>query len=268
MLQILVTLFVLFSQAQALASASFELWQKDYRPDSSLEARDIYIYLPSGYAESNSSYQTIYMHDGQNLFDPTRAYLGKTWRAESTLNYLIENNLIEPVVVIAIDNTSERLWDYTPSPSSQYGGGGANQYLSMIAEELIPLVEANFKVQQTPDSRAILGSSLGGLVSLSSIVSHPNTFSKVAALSPSIWWDKKIILSQLDNSPYLPQKIWIDSGSLEVEISEDVALLENQLLTRMNQEQLRAVIQTNADHSEEFWAQRLPYVLHFLFSKN
>ncbi len=267
MSKILATLFVLFSYAHAQASSHFELWQQDYQPQPQLQARDIFVYLPPNYHQTNDIYPTIYMHDGQNLFDPTRAYLGQTWQAEKTLNYLIENKIIEPVIVIAIDNTSERIWDYTPTNTPQSGGGGANNYLEMIVENLIPHIESHFRVHREAKERAIIGSSLGGLVSLFSILSHPDTFSKVAALSPSLWWDNKQIIDQLAKSKFLPERIWIDSGSLENEITADIIELEEKLSWRLSKDQLKTIIQSNAGHSEKFWAQRLPYILKFLFPK-
>ncbi len=267
MLKIAALFLLLLNSTFAQASGSFQLWQKGFKADSQLQARDIYVYLPPLYEQQASTYPTIYMHDGQNLFDPTRAYLGQTWQAEKTLNYLIENKVIEPVIVIALDNTSQRILDYTPSSTSQYGGGGAKLYLDMIVKTLIPRIEKEFRVNHTTDSRAIIGSSLGGLVSLYSMISHPDSFGKVAALSPSLWWDEKFMIKQLERSKFLAKKIWIDSGSLENEILNDVLLLESYLIDRISASDFKTSIQNGADHSEKYWAQRLPFILKFLFPK-
>lgn len=268
MIRILLLIFTLFFSCDLLASGQFELWTKAYNPNANLEPRDIYVYLPPKYQESNKSYPVIYMHDGQNLFDPTRAFLGQTWKAQSTLNYLIKNNFIEPVIVVAIDNSKDRLWEYTPTQSDRRDGGGADQYLNLIVNQLVPAIDSEFRTLKGSKNRAMLGSSLGGLVSIYSAIETPNVFGKIAALSPSLWWDNKIILKLLKESQLSLDKVWLDCGSTEGEIVESVNSAEDIFLEQLNQNQLKVIIQEGAEHSEKFWAARLPYVLYFLFPKN
>ncbi len=268
MTRILFLIFTLFFNFDLFASGQFELWTKDFNPNANLEPRDIYVYLPPKYEDSNRSYPVIYMHDGQNLFDPTRAFLGQTWKAQSTLNYLIENNFIEPVIVVAIDNTKDRLWEYTPSLRDRRDGGGADQYLNVITNQLVPAIDAEFRTLKDISNRAMIGSSLGGLVSIYSTIQTPKFFGKIAALSPSLWWDNEIILKLLEESLFSLDKIWLDCGSKEVEIVETVSRAEDIFLKHLNKNQLKVIIQEGAEHSEKFWAARLPYVLYFLFPKN
>ena len=134
----------------------FHLFQKNWR------GREIHVYLPVGYENAKDPYHVLYMHDGQNVFDPSRAFLGQTWKAEDSLNRLIEEKKIPPIVVVAIDNSPSRLFDYTfDLDRNLSGGGGADIYLDQIENDLIPLVEKYVKVRTDSESRGILGSSLG-----------------------------------------------------------------------------------------------------------
>tara|TARA_R100000656_G_scaffold122966_1_gene99025 strand:+ start:3176 stop:3748 length:573 start_codon:yes stop_codon:yes gene_type:complete len=187
--------------------------------------------------------------------------MGQTWEVEKTLNRLIANGAIPPVIVVALDNTSDRLNEYTPTTDRRHGGGMADAYLDMITEHLIPKVDSTFR---SNFSRTMIGSSLGGLVSLYAIKKHPRVFSKVAALSPSIWWDDKEILNTLKLTTDFPQRLWVDGGTLEESLPAELNLLEDILKQKLSPERFKVFIQKGASHSEKFWAMRLPYVLHYL----
>ena len=87
-----------------------------------------------------------------------------------------------------------RVDEYTPTTDTKLGGGHADDYGRMIIEELKPLVDRTYRTRSDRDNTGIAGSSLGGLVSLHLAFRHPAVFGKVAALSPSVWWDRKAIL--------------------------------------------------------------------------
>ena len=98
-------LFILIT-SNAFAAGKFHLFMKDFK------GREVWVYLPDNYEKTSERYPVLYAHDGQNLFDPNRAYQGQTWNAERTLNHLIQRKLIRPIVMVAIDNTSNRMNDY------------------------------------------------------------------------------------------------------------------------------------------------------------
>lgn len=251
----------------ARGDGEFKLWKKSYRPLKELKERSIYVYLPPNYQSSKQSYPVVYMHDGQNLFDPSRAYMGQTWNAQNTLNYYIQRKLMEPVIVVAIDTTPERVWELTPTNDAEYGkGGGASTYLKMMTEHLIPEVEKSFRAKTSANDRAIIGSSLGGLISIYSLINNPGVFNKVAALSPSTWWDERVILDLLSQNQLNAVKIWIDCGTKEVQICEDLLPLRDTLIQSAPAALIKTRIEQNADHSEIYWAARLPAVLMFLFT--
>jgi enterochelin esterase-like enzyme len=170
--------------------------------------RDVLVWLPPGYdhptdvsrpfdgGPAAGRYPVLYMHDGQNLFEPETAYnKGEHWRVGETAARLIAQGRIEPLIVVGIYNTGEmRIEEYTPTEDKKLGGGHADDYGRMIIEELKPLIDRTYRTRQDRDSTGIAGSSLGGLVSLHLGFTHPAVFGKVAALSPSVWWGRKAIL--------------------------------------------------------------------------
>ena len=86
-------------------------------PYTGLERR-VWVYLPAGYNESSKSYPVLYMHDGQNLFDPETSYAGVTWQVGETLDQLTAEGRTEGVIVVGVDNAGDgaigRFEEYSP----------------------------------------------------------------------------------------------------------------------------------------------------------
>lgn len=242
------------------ADGSFQLLQRQVVFAGLSEVRDLYVYLPEGYAKSQQRYPVLYMHDGQNLYDPARAFMGQTWLAQTTLNDLIRRKVIPPIIVIALDNTADRTNEYTPNNKGKL-------YLDFIVQKLKPAVDSYFKTQPGPAHTAIVGSSLGGLISLYAGFYYPKTFGLIGALSPSVWWNQKSVLQVAQSAPELPLKIYIDSGTIGGEEPDNVRALATILKQRHYSpgKDLQLIIQQGADHSERFWAMRFPETLKFLF---
>lgn len=253
-------LFILLS-LPSWAQGTFKLFHASMTYPGSSYHRQVWVYLPAGYEKSNRRYPVIYMQDGQNLFDPARAYLGQTWRAKSTLDRLIQSKVITPIILVAIDNTPDRMEEYVP-------GQRGNDYLNFLVHQLKPLIDRNFRTQLAASSTAIMGSSLGGLISLHAGITHSTTFGLIGALSPSIWWKERAILAAYVSSPYLPVKVYLDSGTQGGERPQDVWDLTQLLLERQFQwgQTLSVFIQEGAEHSEYYWAMRFPEALKFFFS--
>jgi predicted alpha/beta superfamily hydrolase len=242
------------------AKGSFQLYLKGIISPSSQHTRDVYVYLPEGYEKLKRRYPVLYIHDGQNLFDPNRAFQGQTWRVEDSLNNLIKKKLIAPVIVVAIDNTPDRLEEYIFEKRGK-------EYLYFIKDTLKPQIDYSFRTLKGAESTGILGSSLGGLISLHAGIKLPETFGLVGALSPSIWWNDKSVLTSYKKSPYLPIKVYLDSGTVGGEEPQNVWALGSVLKERDFQrgENLLIYIQENANHSEYWWAHRFPTAIQFLF---
>ncbi|HSP33909.1 MAG TPA: alpha/beta hydrolase-fold protein, partial [Thermoanaerobaculia bacterium] len=136
-------------------------------------ARGVTVYLPAGYDDRDRRYPVLYMQDGQNLFDPERAFVrGQHWRLKEAADDAIHARTMEPVIMVAVDNAGDkRVDEYTPArdPQKDAGGGAAN-YGRMLVEELKPLIDSRYR---TEPRAATGGSSLGGLVSLYLALKHP-----------------------------------------------------------------------------------------------
>jgi predicted alpha/beta superfamily hydrolase len=226
---------------------------------------------PSGTIDLNLRYPVLYMHDGQNLFEPETAFnKGEHWRVGETATELIEAGRIEPPIIVGIYNTGEmRIDEYTPTTDTKLGGGHADDYGRMIVEELKPLVDRTYRTRTDRDSTGIAGSSLGGLVSLHLAFHHPAVFGKVAALSPSVWWDRKAILKTIREARSKPKsRVWVDMGTAEGRRGlDDARLLKAALvgLGFVDDVDLHYAEYEGATHSELAWSERVGPMLEWLF---
>ena len=250
--------------------------------------RDVLVWLPPGYQDGGSArtfipevqdegsdvnrrYPVLYMHDGQNLFEPETAFQkGEHWRVGETATELIEAGRIEPLIIVGIYNTGEsRLDEYTPTDDVRLGGGHAAHYGRMIIEELKPLIDLTYRTKRDAANTGVAGSSLGGLVSLHLGLTHPAVFSKIAALSPSVWWDRKAILKTVRQSRSKPKlRLWVDMGTAEGRRGLDDARLLKAALVGLGFSDgvdLHYAEYEGATHSEQAWSERVGPMLEWLF---
>ncbi len=232
--------------------------------------RDVLVWLPPGYDTGPDAYPVLYMHDGQNLFEPDTAFKqGEHWRVGETASGLIEQGRIEPLIVVGIYNTGEmRIDEYTPTEDKKLGGGHADEFGRMIIEELKPLIDRTYRTKTDLGNTGIAGSSLGGLVSLHLGFTHPAVFSKVAALSPSVWWGRKAILKTVREARSKPPlRLWVDMGTAEGKRGLDDARLLKAALVGLgfSDSDLHYAEYEGATHSEQAWSERVGPMLEWLF---
>ncbi len=181
------------------------------------QERGVTVRLPDNYDPENKTYPVIYLKDGQNMFDRRTGFMGKEWHVDETVAHLTKEGRLPEAILVAVDNGGgERLNEYSAVPDPRHGGGGGKSYESFFVEELLPSVEQTYSIN--PKQRVLLGSSMGGLVSLSLGMSHPALFAAVGALSPSVWWANgemadRILSSEAVDGP--KPKIWMDMGTEE-----------------------------------------------------
>jgi predicted alpha/beta superfamily hydrolase len=233
--------------------------------------RDLIVYLPPGYDESDRRYSVLYLHDGQNLFDGTTSYVpGMDWRVDETADALIRSGEIEPLIIVGIYNTgTHRVDEYTPTADPKLGGGHADLYGRMLVEEVKPMIDKEYRTLDGPFNTGLGGSSLGGLVSLYLGLQYPDVFGRVAVMSPSVWWANRAILGVVKAITPKPRlKIWLDIGTGEGDKAlKDVRLLRRILSSQgwIEGEDLSYLEVKGANHSEAAWAERVGLVLQFLF---
>jgi enterochelin esterase-like enzyme len=236
--------------------------------------RDVSVYLPPGYEQDDGhDYPLLVLQDGQNLFDPETAFIrGRTWRVADNADAAIDEGEVEALVIAGVANAGERrLAEYTPTRDWKLGGGEARLYGEMLVQELLPFLRERYRLRPGAAQTGLGGSSLGGLVSLWLGLTHPDSFGKLAVLSPSVWWNHRSILRTVDElAPALPQRprVWLDVGDQEGRRAiADVERLHARLTAHGWRDGLDAhfEIVDGGTHDENAWAQRVRPMLQFLF---
>ena len=233
---------------------------------------DLIVYVPPMYAiERERRFPVLYMQDGQNLFDPETSFIpGNYWRMGETADGLIEQSAIEPLIIVGIYNSGVRRMDeYTPVTDQRLGGGHADAYGRMLVEELKPFIDEQYRTLPGAGHCGMGGSSLGGLVSLYFGLQYPSIFSRLAVMSPSVWWRDRAILKMVARLSQKPDlRIWLDIGLKESSRAAPDARLLRDALVRKGWELGHELAYTEAkdgEHTESAWAQRTGPMLRFLF---
>lgn len=246
--------------------------------------RDVDVYLPASYS-SGVRYPVVYMKDGQNLSDPATAFAG-TWDLEATIDRLAWRG-IEAIIVGVHNAGRDRLAEYSPFPDPRHGGGEADEYLEFLVDTLKPRIDRMFRTRRDRDSTAILGSSMGGLVSLYAYFRHPSVFGRAGVMSPSIWFGRGAVLDFIQAARVPPRgRVSLDVGTAEgAGTLRDVRRLGRLLVRKgftrdrraksrsgggrsakasAERPMLRYVEDAGARHTEAAWASRLEGALAFL----
>ncbi len=269
--RLIANIFLLLCLAQSSEPQQQRAFTKDMRfhhfhSEVMSQERSMLVMLPPGYDESaEKRYPVLYMHDGQSV--------SVNWRIDELAQPLFANRQIEPIIFVAIfngDTQEERFSDYTPTRDSRFAkSGNADGYGRMIIRELKPIVDAEYRTLADQANTGIAGTSLGGLVSLYLALKYPATFGKVAVMSPSVWWDNRVIIRDVKSINSKPaSRIWLDIGAQESSPSiADARLLRDALLAKgwKPDSDLRYFEAKGAEHSEKAFARRAPEVLKYLF---
>lgn len=264
------------------------------------DPRRVVVWLPSTYTPRGPAHAVLYMHDGQNLFDKATAGYGSEWQIDEVLNRLIRNGQAKPTIVVGIWNTPKRLREYVPSKAfaklppeymdrvrALYGGDPLSDgYLKWLVTELKPTIDRRFNVRRDRANTAIMGSSMGGLISLYAINEYPRVFG--AAGMVSTHWPlfrpkegEKLSNEELDVvagafeaylRPALPDprshRLYFDHGTetLDAHYAAYQARIDRVLAAR-GYRQGTTMISRNfpgQGHEEKSWASRVDVPLRFL----
>jgi predicted alpha/beta superfamily hydrolase len=228
--------------------------------------RGLLVYLPPSYHDRpERRYPVIYMHDGQNLFDPATSFAGE-WAVDQTLEAASEDG-VEAIVVAIPNMGSERSNEYSPFLDEKNGGGKGELYLRFIAETVKPIIDADFRTLRDREHTGIAGSSMGGLISLYAFFRYRHAFGFAGVMSPSLWFADRAVLKWVERQPFAGGRIYIDVGMKEGQKTLDDVLRLRDILEAKgyrNLHDLMCVVDTAGDHSERAWARRLHRVLRFL----
>jgi len=236
--------------------------------------RNVDIYLPWSYP-SGLRYPVGYMQDGQNLPDPSTAFAG-SWDLDAAIERLAERGL--EAIVVGVHNTGDRLSEYSPFPHRRHCRGGADAYLAFLDDTLKPRIDRLFRTRQGRDETMILGSSMGGLLSLYAYFRYPSVFGRAGVMSPSIWFGQRAILDYIARTRTPRGRLYVDAGTQEGAGTLRDARSLGRLLVRKGfvrnrrrpparaGARLRYVEDHGGRHNEASWARRLEGALEFLLA--
>lgn len=179
------------------ATGATESWQRV--PSRHVDARDVDVWLPPSYGrDPERRYPVLYMHDGQNLFDPTLGYTGTDWDIDGAMTHLIDAGEVREAIVVGVWNTPLRFAEYMPKApvrtetvGSGIDGGPvfraeeirSDAYLHFLVDELKPFIDAQYRTRPGRDDTFAMGSSMGGLISLYAVAQYPEVFGGAGAVS-------------------------------------------------------------------------------------
>lgn len=251
--------------------------------------RDLLVYLPPSYGRNDQRCPVIYMHDGQNLFDAATSYAGE-WQVDETLESLSTEG-IEAVVVgipnIDAGQPGSRLDEYSPFKGTALRagrGGRGDLYLAFICETIKPLIDAYFHTLPDRAHTGIMGSSMGGLISLYAFFSRSAVFGCAGVMSPAFWFTANdAIYAYVRGAAFVPGRLYMDIGTQELGaippenrggVTSDLYLTDARRMADLLVEKgyrtgrdLLYIEEEGAFHHESAWARRLPDALRFLLKQ-
>lgn len=249
------------------------------------EPRHVEVWLPPGYdRDTERRYRVIYMHDGQNLFDPRIANTGVDWGVDEAMLRGVDAGLFAPAIVVGAWSTSQRGPEYSPWHDGP-------QYARFLIEELMPRVNAEFRTLTDRDNTFVMGSSMGGLLSYYLVREHPDKFSACGCVSTHFPLSDAVAASYLginpdaaDTTPYILKDIangarvpdgvrfFFDYGTetLDADYGPTHAALRDWLLGQglVEGTDFRMQEYAGAAHNEAAWRARLDDQLAWLLADN
>jgi enterochelin esterase-like enzyme len=224
------------------------------------------------------SFPVLYLNDGQNLFEPDRAFGGVTWNVGDAVARLVRRRAIPPLIVVGIDHgDSMRNREYLPvkddrNPDADHPLG--RRYARFVVTELMPFVRRTYPAARGPANTGFGGSSYGAVAALYTSLLYPRTFGRLLLESPSLYVGNRYLLRKARTARQWPSRVYLGVGTAETsrddwnrETVDNVLRLEQTLRgAGLNRRRLKVVVEEGASHSEAAWAGRLPGALQFLFA--
>lgn len=254
-------------QAVSTASKNVRYLPTSMRMPQLNRNRTIRLYLPPNYA-GGGPFPVIYMHDGQNLFDDATSFAGE-WHVDEILDSLYTYRGFSAIVVAIYNDDSERLNEYSPwRNDSLDAGGNGDKYVRFIVETLKPFIDKHYRTDPRSQSTAIIGSSMGGLITLYAALEYPNVFGKAAVFSPSLWFSPKVYEYIQKYRHKGDQRLYMlagekESGSLVADVTRAADMLRTAGFT--SDSYLMIKIVPNGRHTEEFWSREFGEAIRYLY---
>ena len=250
--------------------------------------RNVDVWLPPGYARNRAArYPVLYMHDGQNLFDPRTSFGGVDWGVDETVTRLIEQGVLRECVVVGVWNTQRRIAEYMPRKAVAFSNtkelkgvtGGtedeivSDEYLKFLVYELKPFIDSRYRTLRGPANTFIMGSSMGGLISAYAACEYPRVYGGAGCVSTHWPAADGAVIEYLKTHLPKPRahKFYFDFGTETL----DASYAPYQM--RADEVMLRAGYTEGLDwvtrkfegeeHSEKSWRKRVDIPLVFFLHK-
>ncbi len=228
--------------------------------------RDVIVWLPPGYEEDHRRrYPVLYMHDGQNVFDPATSSFGVDWQVDETCTRLIEAQAIEPLIVVGIYNSPDRALDYSPGPKG-------DAYMAYLVKQLKPFIDRMYRTRPEREHTFTGGASMGGLIAFMLAWEYPEVFSGALCMSPAFRYKTFDLVAPVSayRGAKKPVRIYLDNGGvgLENQLQPGVTDMYRTLnsLGYTPGQDLLWVYAPGAEHFESAWAARMPVALQWLLN--
>ena len=227
--------------------------------------RGLRIYVPPGYSDHpERRYPVIYMHDGQNLFDAKTAYAAE-WGVDETLNDLARTDHFEAIAV-GIDNSDKRMSELNPYPGPELKEAEGTEYMRFIVEVVKPYIDRTYRTLPDRDHTAIVGSSMGGLITHYALLAYPEVFSKYGVFSPSYWASPELVARAEKTPVPAGTRIYLFVGHLEGAIMENPAqAMDATLSAKAAPGSVTYHVGPEAKHSETAWRPEFRTAVRWLF---
>lgn len=286
-----------FKEVDSINLAGGQLLRKANYTSKYIIPRPVDVWLPNSYS-ADKKYNVLYMHDGQMLFDANTTWNKQEWKVDEWATTLMDEEKVNDFIVVAIHNIAEIRWqDLFPQKAFNYLTDEAkdsiqdisgkkdfklngDNYLKFIVEELKPEIDSQFSVYTNKENTFVMGSSMGGLMSMYAISEYPDVFAGAGCISTH--W---VGAQPQDNNPFpdaifkymeanFPKagahKVYFDYGNKTLDkfypqyaprVDE---ILQAKGYTETDSENL---FFENTAHAENSWNERLDQPLHFLLGK-
>ncbi len=229
-------------------------------------SRTIRVYLPPSYHRSTKSYPVLYLHDGQNLFENATSFAGE-WEVDESLDALAKEHGLE-VIAVGIDHGGDRrIHEMNPYEHPKYGPAEGTAYLDFIHSEVKPFIDTTYRSLPGRENTALMGSSLGGLITHFALLTHAHAFSKYGLFSPSYWFAPRLRSAVAEAPIDVKTRIYMLVGGKEEGMVEPAEAMHTLLLEKgMPPDQLRYVMDPEGEHREAFWKSYFQKAVAWLFN--
>jgi len=248
-----------------------------------VDARNLEVMLPPDYSEEKA-YDVIYIHDGQNVFNPETSFVGVAWDLDKVIMELIEENKISPAIIVAIWNTPKRMQEYMPAKPSDSVFSRAKKagwtekvisddYLRFIVTEVKPFIDNTYSTLPNRENTFVMGSSMGGLISFYALTEYPEVFGGAACISTHWPALEGVFLDYLERNLPKPgnYKFYFDYGTETLDAQYELFQQKVDIMMKEKGFTIGTDWLTlkfdGADHSEKAWQERVHLPLMFFLGK-